>query len=184
YQVVSEHLRSSRPGSLLGSGGSSLDWAGGAAVGAKLAAPDATVVSLVGDGSYLFGVPASAQRMARRYGAPSPTVSFDNQGGTAPQLSVLAVHPSGAAAEMGAGPGFAPEADLPGVAAAAGGAYAVTVSQAAKLPVALRLALTQVRRGRSAVISVHVPSAAPPPTGPHHPAPADPGQQEESPSSG
>jgi acetolactate synthase I/II/III large subunit len=181
YQVVSEHLRLSRPGSLLGSGGSSLGWAGGAAVGAKLAAPEATVVSLVGDGSYLFGVPSSAQWMARRYHAPSLTVIFDNRGWAAPQLSALAVHPSGAAAEMGAGAGFTPEADLPGVAAAAGGAYAATVSQAAKLPVALGLALTHLRRGRSAVISVHVPSAAPPPTGPHHPAPVDPGQKEESP---
>jgi len=181
YQVVCEHLQPSRPGSLLGSGGSSLGWAGGAAVGAKLASPGSTVVSLVGDGSYLFGVPASAQWMARRYGAPSLTVIFDNQGWAAPQLSALAVHPSGAAAEMGAISGFAPEADLPGVAAAAGGAYAVTVSQAVKLPVALTLALNQVQRGRSAVISVHVPSAAPPPAGPPYPAPVDPGQKEDSP---
>jgi len=180
YQVVSEHLRLSRPGSLLGSGGSSLGWAGGAAVGAKLAAPEATVVSLVGDGSYLFSVPSSVQWLARRCGAPSLTVIFDNLGWAAPQMSALMVHPSGAAAEVGAITGFTPEADLPGVAAAAGGAYAAAVSQAAKLPVALGLALSQLRRGRSAVISVHVPSAAPPPTGPHHPAPVDPGQKEES----
>ena len=57
YPVVCEHLLPSRPGSLLASGGSSLGWSGGAAVGAKLAAPDRTMVSLVGDGSYLFGVP-------------------------------------------------------------------------------------------------------------------------------
>jgi acetolactate synthase I/II/III large subunit len=178
YQVVCEHLQLSRPGSLLGSGGSSLGWSGGAAVGAKLASPGSTVVSLVGDGTYLFGGPASAHWMARRYGAPSLTVIFDNQGWAAPQLSALSVHPSGAAAEMGAISGFAPEADLPGVAAAAGGAYAVTVSQAVKLPVALTLALNQVHRGRSAVISVHVPSAAPPPAGSPYPAPADPGQKE------
>jgi acetolactate synthase-1/2/3 large subunit len=119
--------------------------------------------------------------MARRYGAPSLTVIFDNQGWTAPQLSALSVHPSGAAAETGAISGFAPEADLPGVAAAAGGAYAVTVSEAVKLPVALRLALTEVGRGRSAVISVHVPSAAPPPARPPYPAPGDPGQKEDPP---
>ena len=76
---------------------------------------------------------------------------------------------------------LATEDDLPGVAAAAGGAYAATVSEAGKLPVALSLALAEVRRGRSAVISVHVPSAAPPPAGPHHPAPVDPGQKGESP---
>jgi len=55
------------------------------------------------------------------------------------------------------------------------------VSQAVKLPVALTLALNQVQRGRSAVISVHVPSAAPPPAGPPYPAPVDPGQKEDSP---
>jgi hypothetical protein len=82
---------------------------------------------------------------------------------------------------VGGGTGFAPEVDLPGVAAAAGGAYAATVSEAGQLPVALSLALAEVRRGRSAVISVHVPSAAPPPAGPHHPAPVDPGQKGESP---
>jgi acetolactate synthase-1/2/3 large subunit len=179
YPVVCEHLQPSRPGSLFGSGGSSLGWAGGAAVGAKLAAPDRTIVSLVGDGSFLFGVPASAQWMARRYGAPSLTVIFDNQGWAAPVMSALMVHPSGATAAVGGGTGFAPEADLPGVAAAAGGAYAATVSEAGKLPVALGLALAEVRRGRSAVISVHVPPAAPPP-GPHHPAPVDPGQKGES----
>jgi acetolactate synthase-1/2/3 large subunit len=181
YDVVCAHLRPSRPGSLIGSGGSSLGWSGGAAVGAKLAAPDRTVVSLVGDGSYLFSVPASVQWMARRYGAASLTVILDNQGWAAPALSALAVHPSGATAAMGAGTGFTPEADLPGVAAAAGGAYAATVSQAAKLPAVLARALAHVRRGRSAVISVHVPSAAPPPAGPHHPAPVDPGQKGESP---
>ena len=181
YQVVCEHLRASRPGSLIGSGGGSLGWSGGAAVGAKLAAPEATVVSLVGDGSYLFGVPSTAQWMARRYGAPSLTVIFDNQGWTSPALSALAVHPEGAAAAVGAGTGFAPEADLPGVAAAAGGAYAATVSQAARLPAVRSRGLAQGRRGRSAVVSVHVPAAAPPPTGLHHPAPVDPGQKEEPP---
>ena len=179
YHIVCEHLRPSRPGSLMGSGGSSLGWSGGAAVGAKLADPGRTVVSLVGDGSYLFGVPSTAQWMARRYGAPSLTVIFDNQGWTAPALSALAVHPAGATAAVGAGTGFGPEADLPGVAAAAGGAYAATVSQASKLPATLGRALAQVRRGRSAVVSVHVPSAAPPPTGLHHPAPVDSGQKEE-----
>jgi acetolactate synthase-1/2/3 large subunit len=177
FPIVCEHLRPSRPGSLMGSGGSSLGWAGGAAVGAKLADPGRTVVSLVGDGSYLFGVPSTAQWMARRYAAPSLTVIFDNQGWAAPALSALAVHPAGATAAVGARTGFGPEADLPRVAAAAGGAYAATVSQAGKLPAALSRALTQVHRGRSAVVSVHVPSAAPPPTGSHIPARSTPGRR-------
>jgi acetolactate synthase-1/2/3 large subunit len=156
YPVVSEHLAASQPGSLLGSGGGSLGWAGGAAVGAKLAAPDRTVVSLVGDGSYLFAVPASVYWMARRYQAPSLTVILDNQGWKAPSLSTLAVHPAGELAAGGFAASFRPEADLPEVAAAAGGAYARTVTAAARLPEALGEALAQVRGGRSAVVSVHV----------------------------
>jgi acetolactate synthase I/II/III large subunit len=156
YHVVNEHLRASRPGSLLSSGGGSLGWAGGAAVGAKLAAPDRTVVSLVGDGSYLFGVPASAQWMARRYQVPSLTVIFDNQGWKTPALSTQAVHPAGLVAGGGFAASFQPGADLPGVAAAAGGAYARTVTAADLLPVTLRRALEHVTDGRSAVISARV----------------------------
>jgi len=157
YHAVSEHLRASRPGSLIGSGGGSLGWSGGAAVGAKLAAPGRTVVSLVGDGSYLFGVPSSAQWMARRYQAPSLTVIFDNQGWKAPSLSTLAVHPAGNVAGGGFAASFQPGADLAGVAAAAGGAYARTVTAADLLPVTLRRALEHVRNGQSAVVSVRVP---------------------------
>jgi acetolactate synthase I/II/III large subunit len=157
YPVVSEHLRASRPGSLINSGGGSLGWSGGAAFGAKLAAPGRTVVSLVGDGSYLFGVPSSAQWMARRYQAPSLTVIFDNQGWKTPSLSTLAVHPAGNVASGGFAASFQPGADLAGVAAAAGGAYARTVSAADLLPVTLRRAVELVRNGQSAVISVRVP---------------------------
>ncbi|MCW2905644.1 MAG: acetolactate synthase, partial [Actinomycetia bacterium] len=156
YPVVSEHLAVSQPGSLLGSGGGSLGWAGGAAVGARLAAPERTVVSLVGDGSYLFAVPSSVHWMARRYQAPSLTVILDNQGWKAPSLSTLAVHPAGELAAGGFAASFQPEADLPEVAAAAGGAYARTVTAAARLPDTLGEALAQVRSGRSAVVSVHV----------------------------
>jgi acetolactate synthase I/II/III large subunit len=157
YHVVSQHLRACRPGSLIGSGGGSLGWSGGAAVGAKLAAPERTVVSLVGDGSYLFGVPSSAQWVARRYRAPSLTVIFDNQGWKAPWLSATAVHPTGHVAAGAFAASFEPTADLAGVAAAAGGAYARTVSAAELLPATLRRALRHVRTGRSAVISVRVP---------------------------
>jgi acetolactate synthase I/II/III large subunit len=159
YQIVAEHLRASKPGSLLGSGGASLGWAGGGAVGAKLACPaERTVVSLVGDGSYLFGVPSCSQWVARRYGAPSLTVIYDNRGWNAPKSSTLGVHPSGAAAAADDfHVSFEPEVDLPAVAAAAGGAYGVTVSDPAELPRVLKDALAVVHGGRSAVVSVHLP---------------------------
>jgi acetolactate synthase-1/2/3 large subunit len=159
YQIVAEHLRPATPGCYLGSGGGSLGWAGGGAVGAKLASSaERTVVSLVGDGSYLFGVPSSAQWVARRYHAPSLTVIYDNRGWAAPKFSTLRVHGHGAAAAADDfHVSFDPEADLPGIAAAAGGAYAATVTDPDELPGTLKDALAVVRGGRSAVISVHLP---------------------------
>src|SRR6202041_3800765 len=72
YQIVAEHLRRTEPGSYLGSGGGSLGWTGGGAVGAKLASSaERLVVSLVGAGSYLFGVPSSAHWVARQIGRAS-----------------------------------------------------------------------------------------------------------------
>ena len=157
-KTVADHLRPNRPGSVIHHGGGSLGWAGGAAVGAKLAAPDRTVVCLVGDGSFLFGVPSSAQWVARRYGTPALTVIYDNRGWAAPRFSMLQVHPDGAAAKADDfHVSFEPEADLPGVARAAGGAYGVTVSDPGELPGVLKDALAVVHGGRSAVVSVHLP---------------------------
>ena len=160
FQVVARHLRLSRPGSLISSGGGSLGWAGGGAVGAKLAAPDRTVVCLVGDGSYLFGVPSSAQWVARRYGTPALTVVYDNHGWRAPKQSTLALHGDGVAAAAGDfNVSFEPAADLAGIARAAGGAHARTVADPAELPQALKEALAAVRDGRSAVLSAQLPPA-------------------------
>jgi acetolactate synthase-1/2/3 large subunit len=160
FNVVAEHMRVNTPGALIGSGGGSLGWAGGGAVGAKLAAPSRTVVCMVGDGTYLFGIPSSAQWVARRYGTPALTVIYDNRGWKAPKQSTLGVHPDGvAAANDDFHVSFEPEADLAGVARAAGGAHGVTVTDPGELPGALKDALEVVRGGRSAVLSVHIPVA-------------------------
>jgi acetolactate synthase-1/2/3 large subunit len=162
FQTVAEHLRVNRPGGYLGSGGASLGWHGGGSVGAKLAAPERVVVSLTGDGTYLFSVPASVHWLARRYGTPSLTVIYDNRGWRAPKQSTLGVHPHGAAAAAeDFQVSFDPEADLPGVAAAAGGAFAATVSDPAELPGILKEALAAVHAGRSAVVAAHLPLASP-----------------------
>ncbi len=163
FQIVAEHLRLNEPGKLIGAGGGGLGWSGGGAVGAKLASPERTVVSLVGDGTFLFGVPSAAQWLARRYATPTMTVIYDNRGWRAPKQSTLGVHPHGAAfAGDDFNVSFEPEADLPGVAAAAGGAFAATVSDPAELPAVLKEALDAVHSGRSAVVAVHLPHAQPP----------------------
>ncbi|MFC1991557.1 thiamine pyrophosphate-dependent enzyme [Chloroflexota bacterium] len=47
----------SKQGTLFGSGGSSLGFGMGGALGIKLASPDKTVVSMMGDGCFVFGCP-------------------------------------------------------------------------------------------------------------------------------
>jgi acetolactate synthase-1/2/3 large subunit len=162
-RVVSEGLRPSVPGSVLHHGGGYLGWSGGAALGAALAAgPSRTVVCLVGDGSFLFSSPASAFWAQRRYGAPSLTVIYDNRGWAGPKFSTMHVHPDGAAASAGDfNASFDPEADLPGVAVAAGAGFGVTVSDPQALPGVLKEALAAVQGGRSAVVCVHLPKVQP-----------------------
>jgi acetolactate synthase I/II/III large subunit len=157
-KAVAEHLRPVRPGSVLHHGGGALGWSGGAAVGAKLARPSRTVVSLVGDGSFLFSVPSSAIWVQGRYDAPALTVIYDNGGWQGPKFSTLQVHPAGVAATTGEFPvSLAPTVDLPGVALAAGAGFGVTVTDPAELPQVLKDALATVQAGRPAVVSVRLP---------------------------
>jgi acetolactate synthase-1/2/3 large subunit len=158
-KVATEGLRPNVPGSVIHHGGGYLGWSAGAALGAALAVGRARpVVSLVGDGSFLFSAPASAFWAQRRYDAPSLTVIYDNRGWAGPKFSTMHVHPSGAAAAADDfNVSFDPEVDLPAVAMAAGAGFGATVTSPAELPGTLKEALDVVQAGRSAVVSVHIP---------------------------
>jgi acetolactate synthase I/II/III large subunit len=158
FHVVTRHMRRRRPGTLFSSGGGSLGWSGGAAVGAKLARPDALVVALLGDGSYLFTQPATVHWMARRYSTPFLQVVYNNGGWRAPRAGVLGLHPEGAASRAGSlDTEFAPDPDYAGIAAAAGGAYARTISRPEEIEPALQAALVAVRdERRCAVIDARI----------------------------
>ncbi|MGH8261318.1 MAG: thiamine pyrophosphate-requiring protein [Steroidobacteraceae bacterium] len=159
FGAISHHIGRVRPGTLLTQGGGSLGWNGGAAVGAKLARPDALVVALTGDGSYMFSVPATVHWMAKRYRAPFLQVVYNNQGWRAPKFSTLGVHPDGHASRAkDLGISFDPPPDYAGIAAAAGGALAITVKRPDELDAALEQALRAVREeGRAAVIDAWLP---------------------------
>jgi acetolactate synthase I/II/III large subunit len=158
YRVVADHSGRTKPGTLFSSGGGSLGWNGGAAVGAKLARPDALIVSLTGDGTYMFSLPSSVHWMARRYGTPFLQVIYNNGGWKAPRHSTVAVHPTGLASRgADIGTSFAPAPDYAGIAAAAGGAHAERVRHPGELVGALERAVLAVRdERRCAVVDVRV----------------------------
>lgn len=155
--AVSKHLPRTVPGTYFGNGGASLGWSGGAAIGVKLACPDRTVVNLIGDGSYYFSVPSTVYWMAKRYDAPILTVIYNNGGWKATKQNVLRLHPDGAAKESNMfWSDFRHPSDLAGIAEAAGGAYARTVTHPEEVREALARGLQEVRNGRSAVIDVRL----------------------------
>lgn len=161
YPEIVDHIAPDAPGSFFASGGGSLGWNGGAAIGAKLAAPEKTVVAVTGDGSYMFSVPSSVHWMAGHYKAPFLHIVLNNRGWKAPRFSTLAVHPDGYASKTDdLDLNFDPPPDYAGIAAAAGGAYARAVKDVAEVDEALAEALRVVREeGRCAVLDIWLPSS-------------------------
>jgi acetolactate synthase I/II/III large subunit len=154
-ETIPSILQLDRPGSCYSSGGSSLGFAINAAIGVKLAQPDAEVISIVGDGSYVFGVPSSAYWVARAFDVAHLTIIINNGGWAAPRMSTLGVHPEGIAKRndtfwvtMTKG------ARLAQIATAAGDAAAFEVHQRSELKSSLQQALHTVRGGRCAVVEV------------------------------
>ncbi|SEQ95190.1 acetolactate synthase-1/2/3 large subunit [Faunimonas pinastri] len=159
YHTVFNHLALSRPGAIFTSGGGSLGWNGGAAIGVKLAQPEKTVVSFTGDGSYMFSVPSSVHWMARQYETPFLQIVFNNRGWKSPKLSALAVHPDGYASRANSlDVAFDPPPAYADIAAASGGAHARLVRRPDEVEEALVEALRVVREeGRCAVLDVWIP---------------------------
>ncbi len=103
---------------LISSGGS-LGWGVGAAIGAKLGAPDNQVIALVGDGSYQFAV--QALWTAKRFELPMIIVIFNNLGYQANRWALAGL--GGRAAETGHYIGISlddPQIDHVGIARAYG----------------------------------------------------------------
>ena len=154
--AINDHVGCTLPRTRFTSGASSLGWNGGAAIGIKLAAPDKTVISLTGDGSYMFSQPSTVHWIAGRYKTPFLHVVYNNRGWRAPKFSALSIHPRGFASRAAdIGVAFDPPPDYAGIAAAAGGAFASIVKQPGDLDQAIEEALHAVRvEGRAAVLDV------------------------------
>lgn len=131
-----------------------LGWGMPAAVGAAIAAPSRPVVCTLGDGSYLFGNPASCHQAIAMHEAPLLTIICNNARWGAVQSSTLGVYPDGHAAH---GPKPAPLSDLRPVPdfekyVEASGGYGERVTDPSALPDAIRRALKMIKDERRQVL--------------------------------
>ena len=156
YPAICDHMARERPGTMFASGGGSLGWTGGAAIGMKLAAPGKTFVALTGDGSYMFSAPSAVHWMARRYRTPFLQIIYNNRGWNAPKFSALAIHPDGFASRAkDLDLSFDPPPDYSAIAAAAGGAFARIVKRPQDVEAAVAEGLRVVlEEERCAVLDV------------------------------
>lgn len=145
-----------RPNTTMRSGGGGLGWSGAFALGAKLAAPDRTMVQVSGDGGFYFGNPSSVFAVSQQYKLPFFSIVMDNTGWNAVKASTLRVYPEGeakGASEFEAK--LAPKVAFTKVAEAFG-AYGEEVSDPAEVPAAIARCLKEVRGGRAALLHARV----------------------------
>ena len=151
--AVYEALERTLPGTLMGPHAPGLGWGLGGAIGVKLASPDRRVISIVGDGSFLFGVPTSALTMAASWGAPFLTVILNNKGYRASRLPVYELFPDGLSARRqdAVATRFTHAPDYPALAAACH-AHGERVDRAEDIVAALKRAVVAVDAGQCAVV--------------------------------
>jgi acetolactate synthase-1/2/3 large subunit len=133
-----------------------LGWGLGAALGAKLASPDDTVIATVGDGCYLFGVPSACHAVSSLYQLPILIVVNNNQRWEAVRRGTQAVHPDGWAARTNNFPlsDLAPAACYEKICEAFGG-YGERVEHPDQVKPALDRALDVVRNEkRQALLNI------------------------------
>ncbi len=123
-----------------------LGWGVGAALGCKLAAPERTVVATIGDGSYMFGVPAAGHWVSRRMNLPVLYVIWNNSRWNAVQSATRAVYPEGWQERTDTLPfsDLSPAMDFEMMCESAGG-YGERVEDPAELPGAFEWALHAVK---------------------------------------
>lgn len=156
YPLRLDHCAFERPGSYFGlSPAGGLGWGLGAALGAKLAAPQRLVIATLGDGAYVFANPTAGHWAARAYGLPILTVVFNNSRWAAVRNSTVAMYKDGVAARAGGTllADLSPSPDYAKLVEAHGG-YGERVARAAALPDALARAIAATRGGRQALLDV------------------------------
>jgi acetolactate synthase I/II/III large subunit len=160
YPLRFDHCAREKPGTFFSLGpAGGLGWGFGAALGAKLANPDALVVATLGDGAYMFANPTVGHWVSATHNLPILTIVFNNSRYGAVRRATLSMFKEGVAGENDG----RTLADLDPAApydemARAQGAHAERVEKPADLPGALARARDAVvNERRQALLNVITP---------------------------
>lgn len=148
YVAAPDLLSRTMPGTyyfLPASGG--LGWGLPAALGAKYAAPNRTVIATLGDGAYMFANPAACHHASAKHDLPVLTVLANNSNWWAVDLATQLVYPDGRAEAEDRFSNLSPSPDFAAYCVASGG-HGVTVHHRSQLRSALSEALRVVREER------------------------------------
>jgi acetolactate synthase-1/2/3 large subunit len=156
-RTLFENLVRTLPETIAGPFAPGLGWALGGAIGVKLARPDRRVISICGDGTFLFAVPSSALQMSAQIGAPFLAVVLNNGGYRASRLPVWELFPTGASRKVddAIGTRFGSQPDFSALAEACH-AVGERVERRGDLVDALKRGLSVIEGGRSALIDVKI----------------------------
>ncbi len=153
--LLRQHLEWNKPQSLFTRQGG-LGQGLGLSLGIKLAKPQRPVVTLIGDGAFLYNPALGSLGAARDYNLPIMAVIFNNKKYAAMQGMHLRMYPDGIAAETDVYHGTHINApDFVKVAESVGG-YGEQVTDPEKLQDALKRGLEANGRGKPAIIDVIV----------------------------
>ena len=160
YPLRPDHCAREKAGTFFALGpAGGLGWGFGAALGAKLAAPDNFVVATLGDGSYMFANPMVGHWVSAVHNLPILTIVFNNSRYGAVRRATLSMFKDGVAgendgrtlADLDPSPPFEEMAR-------AQGAHAERVEKPADLPEALSRARNVViNEKRQAMLNVITP---------------------------
>ncbi|MGC1855276.1 MAG: thiamine pyrophosphate-dependent enzyme, partial [Pseudolabrys sp.] len=157
YPLRPDHCAREKPGTFFSLGpAGGLGWGLGAALGAKLAAPDELIVATLGDGSYMFANPMVGHWVSAVHKLPILTVVFNNSRYGAVRRATLSMFKDGAAgetdgrtlADLDPSPPFEEMAR-------AQGAHAERVEKPAELPEALARARGCRQRAQAGAAQRH-----------------------------
>jgi acetolactate synthase-1/2/3 large subunit len=130
--------------------GGSIGWALGAGLGVKLGFPDRDVISLMGDGAFVYGCPVATLWSSVFYSAPFLSIIFNNQAYNAIKMLFRETYNvDNMGADILNPPDYA-------MVAQSCNAYGRTVQDPSDVIPALKEALEQIRKGKPAVLDVRL----------------------------